>query len=132
LFPFVPTVAIAPELGSTYILPRLVGIAKACELMLTGRPVSGKEAKEIRLVNEAVPLAELPETTTEMARDIARASPGAVRLSKIGLYQGMNADIYSQLMWEEEALRATFGSEDNEEAIKAFIEKRTQVFMAGR
>jgi len=131
-FPFVPAVAIAPELGSTYLLPRLVGIAKACELMLTGGPVSGTEAKSIRLVNEAVPLAELQTTTTAMARSIARASPHAVRLSKAGLYQGMAADLYNQLMWEEEALRATFGSEDNEEAIRAFLEKRTPVFRSRR
>jgi len=130
--PFAAKAGIVPEIGSTYVLPRLIGIAKACELIFTGKAITGKEAKEIGLVNEAVPLAELPAATQKMAETMARASAKAVQLAKRGLYQGMVADIYSQLLWEEEALRQTFGSEDNEEAISAFLEKRKPRFEGKR
>lgn len=132
MFPFASLVGVTPELGSTYMLPRLVGIAKACELIFTGKSITGREAKEIGLVNDAVPLTDLPEVTSKMAKAIAKSSPLAVQLAKKGLYQGLNADIYSQLMWEEEGLRTTFISEDHEEAVNAFLEKRKPVFKGKR
>jgi len=132
VFPFASMVGVTPEFASTYTLPRLVGIAKACELMFTGKSITGGEAKAIGLVNDAVPLEKLGETTSRLAKSIARASATATQLAKRGLYQGMNADLYSQLLWEEEALRETFGSEDNQEAISAFLEKRKPVFKGRR
>jgi len=127
-FPFVSTVGIVPELGSTYTLSRLVGIAKACELIFTGKTITGKEAKEIGLVNEAVPLADLPKVTSELAKSIAEVSPTAVQLAKKGLYQGLNCGVQNQLLWEEEGLRQTFESEEHKEALQAFFEKRKPVF----
>jgi len=127
-FPFVSTVGIVPELGSTYTLPRLVGIAKACELVFTGRTITGKEAKEIGLVNEVVLLADLERVTSELAKNIAEVAPMAVQLAKKGLYQGLNSDIQSQLLWEEEGLRRTYESEEHREAVKAFFEKRKPLF----
>jgi 2-(1,2-epoxy-1,2-dihydrophenyl)acetyl-CoA isomerase len=129
VFPFVSTVGITPEFGSTYMLPRLIGIAKACELIFTGKTITGKEAKEIGLVNEAVPLANLQTATSELAKTIAAGAPLAARLTKKGLYRGLNAnDVYSQLLWEEESLDTVFSTEDHEEAVKAFFEKRKPVF----
>lgn len=127
-FPFVSKVAVVPEIGSTYMLPRLVGIAKAYELVFTGKTITGKEAKEIGLVNEAVPLADLPIATSELARTIAQGSPLAARLAKEGLRRGLNSDLYSQVLWEQRGLFRTFQSEDHEEAIKAFFDKRNPEF----
>ena len=122
------SVGITPELNSTYMLSRLVGIGKACELIFTGKTITGKEAKEIGLVNDAVPLAELHAVTSELAETIARGAPMAMRLAKKGLYQGLDADRYKQLLWEETALRATFQSEELAEAVEAFLAKRKPIF----
>ncbi|MFC1532420.1 enoyl-CoA hydratase/isomerase family protein [Thermodesulfobacteriota bacterium] len=112
------------ELGSSYFLPRLVGIAKACELVFTAKWVGAKEAKEIGLVNEVVPNNDLYLAALEMAKNISNKSPLAVRASKKGLYQGMHSDLASQLQWETLSLHYLRGTEDFKEASKAFVEKR--------
>jgi len=127
-FPFAPSIGIVPEIGSTYMLSRRVGISKACELIFTGKTVTGREAKEIGLVDDAVPGDKLRETTYELAKTIAEAAPLAIRLSKIGLYQGLEADLYSQVLWEEVNLNRTFGTQDHEEAINAFLERRKPIY----
>ena len=116
------------ELGSSYFLSRVVGIGKACELVFTGRMIDAAEAKEIGLVNQVVPADELMDTTYQMARDIARAAPLATQVSKAGLYQGMDADLTTQLRWEALALGYLAGTEDIKEAARAFMEKRDPVF----
>jgi len=121
-------VGLTLELGSSYFLSRVVGIGKACELVFTGRMIDAKEAKEIGLVNQVVPADKLLETTYEMASSITKAAPLATRISKMGLYQGMNADLTTQLRWESLALSHLRGTEDFKEAIKAFSEKRDPVF----
>jgi enoyl-CoA hydratase/carnithine racemase len=126
--PFATSVGIIPEMGSTYILPRLVGMAKACELLFTGETITGKEAKEIGLVNDAVPLTELQKISSELAKTIAAGAPMAMQLIKKGLYQGLDADLYKQLLWEEITLNSTLASEDHAEAVQAFLEKRKPVF----
>ena len=116
------------ELGSSYFLSRVVGIGKACELVFTGRMIDATEAREIGLVNQVVPHDELLETTYEMASDIIKAAPLATRISKVGLYQGMNADLKTQLRWEALALGYLRGTEDAKEAARAFMEKRDPIF----
>jgi len=121
-------VGITLELGSSYFLSRVVGIGKACELIFTGRMIDAKEAKEIGLVNQVVPADELMDRTYEMASDIMKAAPLATRISKVGLYQGMNADLTTQLRWESLALSYLSGTEDSKEAARAFMEKRDPIF----
>ena len=115
-------------MGSSYFLSRVVGIGKACELVFTGRMIDAKEAKEIGLVNQVVPADELIETTYEMASNIIKSAPLATRISKVGLYQGMNADLTTQLRWESLALSYLGGTEDAKEAAIAFLEKRDPIF----
>jgi enoyl-CoA hydratase/carnithine racemase len=116
------------ELGSSYFLSRVVGIGKACELVFTGRMIDAREAKEIGLVNQVVPADELMKTTYEMAESIAKAAPLATRVSKMGLYQGMDNNLATQLRWETLALNYLRGTEDSREAASAFLEKRDPVF----
>jgi enoyl-CoA hydratase/carnithine racemase len=97
-------------------------------LIFTGKTISGREAKEIGLVNDAVPSGKLQETVNDLAETIASGAPLAIRLSKRGLYQGLEASLQSQLLWEERELNAIFDSEDHAEAMKAFLEKRKPVF----
>jgi enoyl-CoA hydratase/carnithine racemase len=126
--PFATGVGITPEMASTYMLPRLVGMNRACELLLTGKTITGKEAKEIGLVNDAVPSADLQTVTARLAKTIASAAPMAIQLTKKGLHQALDADFGKQLYWEDIALRATLQSEDHAEAVEAFFGKRKPVF----
>lgn len=127
-FPFANSAGIVPEMNSTYMLTRLVGIGKACELIFTGKAITGKEAKEIGLVNAAVPLSELQTVTSELAKTIAEGAPMSMRLAKKGLYQGLETECYKQLLWEKAMLSVTLQSEDHAEAIEAFLAKRKPRF----
>jgi len=119
---------ICTELGSTYLLPRLIGMGKASELLLTSKMIDAKEAKEIGLVNQVVPVNELVKTTHEMADSIAKLPPVAVQMNKKGLRQAINTDLPSQLQYEALATAYLSGTEDAKEAIKAFREKREPVY----
>jgi len=119
---------IAPELGSTYFLPRLIGIGKACELVFTARMIDAKEAKEIGLVNQVVPANELTKATYEMANNIAKLAPLSIQLSKRALYRGLNNDLATQSQYEVLTNIHLLGTEDYEEGAKAFSEKREPVF----
>lgn len=125
--PFV-RLGLIPEFGSTYALPRLVGIGKACELILTGKFIDAKEAKDIGLINDVVPTAELQKTTFELAKTIAQGAPLAMQMAKGGLYQALDTDIQSQLRYEGQAFRILLQSEDHEEGVKAFLDKRQPEF----
>ncbi len=116
------------ELGSTYLLPRLIGMGKACELILTSKMIDAKEAQEIGLVNQVVPASELAKTTYEMASNIAKLPPLAVQMNKRGLRQAMNTDLPSRLRFEALATAYLSDTEDRKEAIKAFLEKREPIF----
>lgn len=127
-FPFV-RVGILPEFGSTYYLPRLIGIGKACELIFTGQTIDASEAKEIGLVNRVVPPDQLKDAAYGMALNILKMPPIAIQLSKRALYQGMRAsDFAGHLQYETLALVHLFGTQDHEEGVKAFLEKREPVF----
>jgi 2-(1,2-epoxy-1,2-dihydrophenyl)acetyl-CoA isomerase len=121
-------VGLVPELGSTYNLPRLVGVAKACELVFTAKMVKAKEAKEIGLVNEVVPKDELIPFTWKMATEIAQMAPIPLQLAKRALYQGLDSQLAVQLQFEHLCESACFKTEDYKEGIKAFMEKRSPVF----
>jgi 2-(1,2-epoxy-1,2-dihydrophenyl)acetyl-CoA isomerase len=127
-FPFL-RVGLLPEFGSTYYLPRLVGIGKACELVFTSQTVDAQEAKEIGLVNRVVSPEKLMEETFAMADRIVRMPPLALMISKRALYQGLRApDLASQLQYEALALVHLFGTADHEEGVRSFLEKRDPVF----
>ena len=127
-FPFL-RVGVLPEFGSTYYLPRLVGIGKACELVFTGQAIDAAEAKEIGLVNKVLPPENLMEEAYAMARKIAQMPPLALAISKRALYQGLRApDLASQLQYEALALVHLFGTADHEEGVRSFLDKRDPIF----
>jgi 2-(1,2-epoxy-1,2-dihydrophenyl)acetyl-CoA isomerase len=127
-FPFL-RVGILPEFGSTYYLPRLVGIGKACELVFTGQTIDAQEAKEIGLVNKVVLIEKLMEETYAMARKIGRMAPLALEISKRALYQGLrSSDLASHLQYESMALVHLFGTADHEEGVRSLLEKREPIF----
>ena len=117
-----------PRKRPTYYLSRLVRLAKACELVFTGEAVTASEAKEIGLVNEVVPAGQLVEFTYKMAKAIARGAPLAMRMAKQGIYQGLKTSVEEAVEFEKQALMKLVLSEDHQEAVKAYLEKRAPVF----
>jgi enoyl-CoA hydratase/carnithine racemase len=119
------------ELGSTYLLPRLVGTARACELMLTGKRFSATECEHMGLVNRVVPRAELTAAARALGGEIAQCAPLSIMLTRQALYQGLESSFESQLRFEAYALDYLYRTEDHAEAVAAFREKRAPRF-AGR
>jgi 2-(1,2-epoxy-1,2-dihydrophenyl)acetyl-CoA isomerase len=121
-------VALTPEFGSSYNLPRLVGMGKACELVFTGDIIDAEECLAIGLVNRVIPAAELETFTLKMAKKMAELPALPMQLAKRALYQGMDADFASQLQFEALAIGTCAMREDHLEALKAFLEKRKPQF----
>ncbi len=117
---------ISAELGSTYMLPRILGMGKAMELVLTSKMIGAAEARDINLVNQVVADDELDTVTHEMAALIAGLPPKSVRMNKAGLKLG--ADMQGQFRYENMALSVLGQTEDAREAALAFREKRDPVF----
>ena len=117
------TIGIPPGWGGTQRLLRIVGIAKAKELVYTGRMVKADEAKEIGLVNQVVPLASLQEEAIKLAQKIAENSVMGVQMSKVAINKGRNADLDTGLGVELLAWRNCFTHPDREERMTAFVNK---------
>lgn len=122
---------ILPGAGGTQRLPRLVGVAKAKELIFTGAIIDATEAERIGLVNRVVPHANLMDETREMAKTITRRGPVAVNLAKAAINAGVNAGAGSGYICEVLAQTVLFGTEDRIEGTTAFLEKRRPEFKGG-
>jgi len=114
--------------GSTKRTPRIVGIRKAKELIFTGDKISAQKAERIGLINRVVPANELESATDEIAMKIAEKSPVALKIAKTLLNQSLEVD--SNRASELEVMSAIVNatSEDYEEGMRAFGEKRKPVF----
>ncbi|MDL2258345.1 enoyl-CoA hydratase/isomerase family protein [Eubacteriales bacterium OttesenSCG-928-K08] len=120
---------IIPGAGGTQRLPRLVGISKAKELILTGDVVSADEALKIGLANYVVETnEELIPFCEAFAAKIINKSPIAVQLAKKAVMFGANTDIASGLLFEKYSFGLAFASEDKDEGTAAFLEKRKPEF----
>ncbi len=117
------TIGIPPGWGGTQRLMRIVGIAKAKELVYTGKMIKADEAREIGLVNQVVELSSLMDETLKMAKTIASNSAMAVRMSKAAINKGRNADLDTGLGIELLAWRNCFTHPDREERMTAFVNK---------
>lgn len=118
------TLGVFPGFGGTQRLPRLIGKAKAKELIFTGKMVSAQEAYEMGLVNRVLPLSSLMEETKRVALQIAGNGPVAVRLAKMVIDNGFNLDLAEACSLESYAFSITFTTEDQKEGMSAFLEKR--------
>ena len=114
--------------GGTYFLPRLVGMAKACELIFTGEMIDAAEALRLGLVSAVYPPEALMPAVRDLARKIAAGPPIAIRLAKRALYHGEGADLRSALEFETFAQNVCSETEDAKEGIRAFVEKRAPAF----
>ena len=117
---------ITPGSGGTQRLPRIVGISKAMELILTGKVISAVEAKAIGLVSEVYPAEELMDKAMELADAICANAQIAVCESKRCIRMGMQTDITTGSAFEAEAFGVCCGTEDKNEGMGAFLEKRRE------
>ena len=110
------------------ILPRLVGLAKAYELLLTTDIIDAEEALRIGMVNKVVPHEELMPAALELAARITSKPPLSVRLAKEGIRRSVNMPLEQWKEWYSFAQRFCFGTEDHQEGARAFVEKREPDF----
>jgi len=116
---------IMPGWGGTQMLPRLVGIAKANELILLGESISAAEALRLNLVNRVVPRSEVLSTAKEIAHKIAAKSGLAVQAALASILAGAEMNEEDGLAYEAQQFASLSGTEDAREGVQAFLEKRT-------
>ncbi len=122
-----------PEMGTTWLLPRLVGIEKSSDLLLTGRKVSGSEAAQMGLVFRAVPRAQLMDEARKLAAEIAEgSSPTAVSVVKRMTWGRMQdeGELYRAIYEDDDAIAWAIHGPDAGEGNKAFFEKRPANWVA--
>ncbi len=117
-----------PGMAITYLLPRLVGVSRAAELLFTGRLFSGQEAEAMGLATAATSAAEVMAEANGLAAAIAASAPAAVRMTKRSLYRGLAWHVREAALDEAFAQAATVVTEDMEEGVAALLEKREPVF----
>jgi len=120
--------AIIPGAGGTQRLPRIVGRAKAKELIFTGRRINAKEALDIGLVNKVCSFDKLLEECENMASEICETGPIAIEQAKYAINKGMEVDINTGLAIESNAYWITIPTEDRLEGLRAFKEKRKPIY----
>ena len=122
------SLGLIPAWGGSTRLPRLVGLAKAKEIILTGAWLTADQAAEIGLVNKVVPPDELQSQAMFMAQKLADNAPIAMRLVKQVLNKTLDQDIEASYALEREAAVKCFQTEDLQEGIQAIFEKRKAQF----
>lgn len=119
---------IIPGFGGTQRLSRLVGLAKAKELIYTGKTIKADEAKDIGLVNDVVAADELMDTAIELAQLILKQAPLAVKASKRAINRGYEMDLVHGLEMEAEMFGVQFSTEDQKNGMTAFVNKEKPNF----
>jgi enoyl-CoA hydratase/carnithine racemase len=116
------------DMGAAYLLPRVVGLAKAAEMLYTGDFVSAEEAQKIGLYNRVVASEELMDATHELATRLANGPAFALAMTKEMLNREMDVSLGTALEWEAQAQATCMQHPDYREAYEAFVEKREPRF----
>ena len=114
-----------PDTGAgTYLLPRIVGLSKACELVFSGEIIDAQEMLRLGLVSQVVPNEELMPTAMELDRKLKKGAPLAVQMAKQLMYKGLDRTVEAHTQATAACLNLTFLTDDFTEGIKSFLEKR--------
>ncbi|MER7003981.1 enoyl-CoA hydratase-related protein [Dactylosporangium sp. NPDC000555] len=124
------TLGIIPGAGGTQRLARLVGPARAKDLIMSGRFVPALEALAMGLVDRVVPREQVYETALDLVRPYVDGPALALRAAKLAVDGGLDMDLASGLTWESQLFAALFATEDKAEGMAAFMEKRKPSFKA--
>lgn len=122
------SLGIIPGAGGTQRLPRLIGKGRAKELIFTARRIDAKEAEKIGLVEYAIPLDSLMVKTMEIAKQIAKNGPIAVKQAKQAIDKGYEVDLSTGLAIEQSAYEIIISTKDRLEGLQAFKEKRPPIY----
>jgi len=117
-----------PGWGGTQRLPRMIPMAKAAEMLLTGDRIDANEAYRLGIVNKVVPAAELMDAAEAMANKIAKNGPLAVRAAKEAMIRGTSMTLDEGMQLELDLVESLLDTEDAKEGPKAFAEKRKPEF----
>ena len=115
---------IIPGFGGTQRMARIIGTGPAMELIYTADTIDANRAYEIGMVNHVVPAEELLDFCMDMAGRIVSKAQVAIRTSKMAIRRGIDCDISTAVTYEALAFATCFGTEDQKDAMKAFVEKR--------
>ena len=121
-------IGLAPGMAISHLLPRLIGVARASELLFTGRLVEGAEAERLGIVNRAVPAAQVMAEAMAMARTIADNAPFAVRETKTAVYRGLGMTVRDAARAESHVQARSVVMDDAREGMSALLAKRKPVF----
>ena len=122
------TLGVIPGAGGTQRLARLVGPARAKDLVMSGRLVDATEALAIGLVDRVVPAAEVYDAAVAMMQPYLDGPALALRAAKLAVDGGLEMDLASGLAWESQLFAALFATEDKAEGMSAFVQKRKPQF----
>ncbi|MDH4070599.1 MAG: enoyl-CoA hydratase-related protein [Ignavibacteria bacterium] len=121
-------IGLVPDSGSHWFLPQMVGPARAFEYAVTGRDIDAAEAERVGLVNRVVPPEKLEKETMELARELAMAPTKAIGLIKRTLNKASSTDLNGILDYEAYIQQIASETEDHQEGVTAFLEKRPARF----
>lgn len=121
---------VVPDHGAgTYLLPRIVGLSKACELVFSGKIIDAEEMLRIGLVNEVVPPEGLMPAAMKLAKELMRGAPLAVQMCKQLMYMGFDRTVHEHVQATRHCFSVANQTEDYKEGVRSFLEKREPRWM---
>ena len=121
-------IGLIPDSGGTYFLPRIIGVQKALALMFTGDKISAKEAEELNMIYKCIPEEKFEDFTLKIAEKMALMPTRAFGLTKKAVNQSLDNTLEQQLNLEEKLQTEAGKTEDFQEGVQAFLEKRKAKF----
>jgi 2-(1,2-epoxy-1,2-dihydrophenyl)acetyl-CoA isomerase len=121
-------IGLIPDSGGTFFLPRLIGFQQASALMMLGEKVDASKAEQMGMIYKALPVESFFETAVALAEQLAAMPTQALAMTKKALNQSMFNNLHDQLNYEDKLQQKAAKTEDYQEGVNAFIEKRKPIF----